>query len=79
MPSTTTYGLMNDQDEKKNDQSNESEGSYSARRYYRHLGDAIADGDLEAGAELERAAKQAKTSCQGGPSAESSTEAKLKK
>jgi len=59
---------------KKSDQSLEGEGSYRAtRRYNQHLGDAIASGDLEAGAEaasralegpegqeLERAAEAAK-------------------
>ena len=53
----------------------EGEGSYSAtRRYNQHLGDAVASGDLEGGAEeagraldgpdgreLQRAAEEAKT------------------
>ena len=62
-------------DESQNsDQAVEGEGSYSAtRRYNKHLGDAIESGELDAGAEaarralntpegaeLERAAKQAK-------------------
>jgi hypothetical protein len=58
----------------KHHQPLEGEGSYSAtRRYNQHLGDAVASGDLEAGAEeaaqaldgpegeeLQRAAEQAK-------------------
>ena len=65
---------MNNEKSKKSDQPLEGEGSYSAtRRYNQHLGDAIASGDLEAGAEaarhavegpegpeLERAAEEAK-------------------
>ncbi len=48
---------MNKQGSKKKDQPLEGEGSYSAaRRYNRHLGDAVASGDLEAGAEQARQA-----------------------
>ena len=48
---------MNKQASKKKDQPLEGEGSYSAaRRYNRHLGDAVASGDLEAGAEEARSA-----------------------
>jgi len=74
---------MNKVDEKKLHQPLEGEGSYSAtRRYNKHLGDAVASGDLEEGAErarravegpegpqLKRAAEQAKR----GPKAASAT------
>jgi len=60
---------------KTKDQPLEGEGSYSAaRRYNQHVGDAVASGDLEAGAEeaaraldgpegneLRRAAEESKT------------------
>ncbi|MEI9948582.1 MAG: hypothetical protein WDO74_06245 [Pseudomonadota bacterium] len=48
---------MNNEESKKKDQPLEGEGSYSAtRRYNKHLGDAVASGDLEAGAEEARRA-----------------------
>jgi hypothetical protein len=65
---------MTDDASKQSKQPLQGEGNYSAtRRYNQHLGEAIAEGDLEAaadaarravegpeGAELERAAEQAK-------------------
>jgi hypothetical protein len=74
---------MKKDESKKSHQSLEGEGSYSAtRRYNKHLGDAVASGDLEAraeqarravegpeGEELARAAERAKR----GPKAAAAT------
>jgi len=70
---------MNTDESTKKDQPLEGEGSYSAtRRYNQHLADAVANGDLETGAEeasraldtpegeeLERAAQDAKQGPKG--------------
>ncbi|HET7542899.1 MAG TPA: hypothetical protein VFK05_23665 [Polyangiaceae bacterium] len=79
---------MKKEESKKSNQPLEGEGSYSAtRRYNKHLGEAVARGDLEAGAErarravegaegkeLVRAAEQAKR----GPKAASASPASRK-
>jgi hypothetical protein len=50
--------MSNEQDQKQQ-QPLEGEGSYSAtRRYNQHLGDAVDSGDLEAGAEEARQAME---------------------
>jgi hypothetical protein len=79
---------MNNDDSKKSTQPLEGEGSYTAtRRYNKHLGDAIDSGDVEAaadaarramegpeGAELERAAEQAKAGPKPQPEPEPAPE-----
>ena len=75
---------MKKDESQESEQPLEGEGSYSAtRRYNKHLGDAVASGDLESGAEeahraiegaegeeLTRAAEEAKKGPKGGAARE---------